>query len=208
MNCLLSGHVKKSCYFFALLNVLIFFLFLDRVLRFTRRELVDLIFQDRAKNWDRKGENLQEFILLKSNCPPDQQNDLRKKVVDFFKNVKKKYNSACRRKNFLYNRHADWLQGTETFPLFTSFVSGPGRPSCSFSSASKRSKRRKVSHLREMGCAEGLSFAAAMNYRKERDVNKANVISSVSSATSSELQSYMGIVFSNYSPSTIIIFNL
>lgn len=161
-----------------------------RVVEFTRRELVDIMFKDPVKNWDRKGQNLQEMIISKTNCPPDNQNATRYKVSLFLNKIKSKYLDAGRRKDLFYKRHSAWLNEKEMFPNYAA-LPGPGRPSSSFDVVGERSKRRKVAHLGETASGNELSFAAAMTYRKEGQSDKAKAISKISSASSVKLKSYM-----------------
>lgn len=117
---------------------------------------------------------------------------LRKALTNFFKNISRKWEAACRKREKLFENNRKWLEEEVTLPLL-SHSSTPkkvGRPATEFALCSERSKRRKTEPLRTEYSSGEIAYAAQMSLREKGQVDAAAVLNEVVFSTPTRAQKY------------------
>lgn len=130
-----------------------------------RQELCEIFFSSNFKSIDKKFEDIETFLIEKTNCSEGHVSDLKKELIRFKFDLKSKWKKSHSTRAVFDKKESNWLHQKVEFKMYSL---PPGRPQTSFELLSKRRKRERVADLRDTS-AEELVFAAQMNFRAAGD---------------------------------------
>lgn len=150
-------------------------------LNIMRKYLVDVFMKSKYKSFDRKFEEITDFVAIKTNCPVKSRRQLVLELRNFKQQLLKKWELHNRHRDRFLTIEREWLEGSCQFTQHV--VSKTGRPNLNFFESSESSKRRKTSTIRIEQNADELIYAAQMNLRAEGRTTEAQVIKKISEST-------------------------
>lgn len=123
-----------------------------------------------------KLEYLENYLLKKDSFAEDQQTKLKKQLVYFKSEIKKRWLCAYRRGETFLKQNKNWLQECFEIPVV---ISRPGRPTKPFNELSERSKRRKTQSIREHLHTDELQFSTQMKLKESGMTTASKVLNEI-----------------------------